>query len=135
MAWIVAVAAFGILLVLAIYNPSWVTIKFLTWQTSMPLVALVLGAVALGGLVVGAYATVRGFGHFRRHREAAGRIRQLEGELARAQEQSRHLEQEVQRLRSQVQQVSAQAPALPKEGHRAGAPDAITDQTQLEKSE
>lgn len=85
------------------YNPVWVSIKFFVWQTSLPLVGFVLIAAALGALLVGAWALVRSFHQFRRHREAQDRIRDLESELARSQEQNRLLDQELQRLRSQAQ--------------------------------
>lgn len=100
MAWLLAILSFGALLVLAMYNPEWVTVKFLFWQTSLPLVGLVLASAALGGLMVGAYALVRSFGPAKKRREANQRIRELEQELVRAREQARHLEQEVARLRS-----------------------------------
>lgn len=100
MAWVLALLAFAAILILAMYNPEWVAIKFLVWQTSLPLVVVVLGAAALGGLLVGAYALVRGFGSSRRQRDALERIRGLEQDLAREREQTRYLEQELQNLRA-----------------------------------
>ncbi|GEM_PF-7022544 len=110
MAWILALLAFAAILILAMYNPEWVAIKFLLWQTSLPLVVVVLGAAALGGVLVGAYALVRGFGWSRRHREASERIRSLELELTREREQTRHLEQELQNLRASGRPEAGQKP-------------------------
>ncbi len=108
MAWIVAVLAFAALLALAMYNPAWVVVKFFVWQASLPLVGLVLIAAGLGALLVGAWALVRGFHQFRRHRGSLDRIRELELELTRSQEQNRVLAQELQRLHSQVQPGGAE---------------------------
>ena len=116
MAWILSLLSFAALLILAMYNPEWVTVKFLVWQANLPLVGLVLAAAALGGLMVGAYAAVRSFGAARRNRAANDRARQLEQDLARSKEQARHLEQEVAHLRSSAQGNGTPAGGLPTEG-------------------
>lgn len=76
------VIAFLVALITA-YNPTAVPIRFFTWQTSLPLIVIILGALVIGVIL----GVILSMGHesklSRKIHEQADEIKYLKKELAK----------------------------------------------------
>jgi len=109
---VVVVVMLLMAVVIAIFagqNPQAVLIQFFGWQLETSLVAVIMGAAAAGGILVGAVSLLRYLQSGFRQRELSSQLRELEQQRDELREENQQLLAEVQQLTDEMTQPTGES--------------------------